>query len=435
MLVAGRVTKARLVAAAAAISAIGLALAIELLANAIYLYRHGTLFYVAGRVAPAPDQPYTAAEAVFHPYYAFIHRVGRSGGWWTTNNLGFQVLTSAVEADPGCCDVPLAKKNGELIVGVFGGSVAGGFSLATQKSPAFGELLARIPGWEGRRVRILNFGMPGFKQPQQLNALTYALTLGQHFDLVLNIDGFNEIVTSHRNWASGVEPSFPSDELWGAWGRQIERLGSPNHPHAGTRYLAAYYGIAAREWRSRAESCRLASCYVAARLVADLSGSRGEKLAAGIRASEDKRSLFPAAARSPMPADAAAIHRNTAAQWAAASRAMAAQARDAGSLYLHVIQPNQWWKAAAGEYEPIARDHIYKWVVPLIESGYPELVARAPELARAGVAVLDATAIFRGRASRDVYVDDCCHYTDAGNAMLGEAIAARVRELAGSRGR
>lgn len=427
--------KARLIAAAAAISALVLAVALELFANAVYYYRHGSFFYAASRAAPAKEQPYTAAEAVFHPYYAFIHRVGRSGGWWTTNNLGFQVLTSYVQADPGCCDIPLARKEGELIVGVFGGSVAGGFSLAVQKSPAFGELLARIPGWEGRRVRILNFGMPGFKQPQQLNALAYALTLGQHFDLVLNIDGFNEIVTSHRNWTSGAEPSFPSDELWGAWGRQVERLGSPTHPDAAARHLAAYYGIAARDWRARADSCVFAACFLASRLVADLAGRRGAKLDAGVRVGEDKRSLFPTAARSPLPADAGTIHRNTAAQWAAASRAMAAQAHDAGSLYLHVIQPNQWWKAAAGDYEPLARDHIYKWVIPLVESGYPELVARVPELAGAGVAMLDATAVFRGRAARDVYVDDCCHYTDAGNALLGEAIAARVREVAASRPR
>lgn len=108
---------------------------------------------------------------------------------------------------------------------------------------------------------------------------------------------------------------------------------------------------------------------------------------------------------------------------------MSALARDSGSHYLHVLQPNQWAHTVVGEYEPIDLDHIYKWVVSLVGQGYPQLQARGPNLAGAGVPVLDATAVFRGRAWREVYVDDCCHYTDAGNALLGSAIAARVGPL------
>lgn len=232
--------KATLVFATVAIAALIAVLGLELVANALYYARSGKLYYLDTRQTPQSGA-YTAAEAVFHPYYSFIHRVGRSGDWWTTNNLGFQVLTSLVKADPGCCDVPLKRKDDEVIVGVFGGSVAGGFALAAQKSPEFSAQLARVPAWHGKKVRILNFGMPGFKQPQQVITLAYLLSLGQQFDLVLNIDGFNEIVTSHRNWTSGAEPSFPSDELWGAWGRQVERFGTPADAGAGARHLAAYY--------------------------------------------------------------------------------------------------------------------------------------------------------------------------------------------------
>ncbi len=400
------------------------AVCIELMSAGVYFARNGRFFYTDNRVAGGGGA-YTAAEAVFHPYYAFIHRVGRSGGWWTTNNIGFQVLTSLVEADPACCDVPLPRKEGEVIVGVFGGSVAGGFSLAAQKSPEFAEQLGRIPGWAGKKIRILNFGMPGFKQPQQVNALAYALTLGQHFDLVLNIDGFNEVVTSHRNWAAGAEPSFPSDELWGAWGRQVERLGNPGQPDAGNRYLAAYYETAALDWRQRAERCTFATCHIVSQLAAGLAKRRASTLTRESRAIADKQSLFPTAIR-PRTAPGFEIHRNTADQWAAASRAMAAMTQSSGGLYLHVLQPNQWWSRPAGEYPPIEREHIYKWVVPLIEEGYPLLAERMASLARSGVQVYDASAVFGGVPWRDAYVDDCCHYTDKGNALLATAIAERV---------
>ena len=407
----------------------GLALAsLEIVSNGLYYLKYRKVFYTDER-KPAQAGAYTAAEAVFHPYFSFIHRVGRSGGWWTTNNLGFQVLTSHVEADPGCCDIPFARKDNELIIGVFGGSVASGFALAVQKSPEFASQLALVPGWAGKKIRVLNFGMPGFKQPQQLNALAYALTLGQHFDLVLNLDGFNEVVTSHRNWASGAEPSFPSDELWGAWGRQVERLGNPGQPDAKDRYLAAYLESAARHWRERAERCSFATCYVLSHLVSGIARQRAHVMTQETRAIADKQSLFPTAVRPNTPAGFE-VHRATTEQWAAASRAMAALTQSSGGLYLHVLQPNQWWTKPAGEYPPIEREHIYKWVVPLIEKGYPLLAERMTVLERSGVQVFDATAVFRGVPWRDVYVDDCCHYTDKGNALLAMSIAQRVAKAA-----
>jgi len=50
----------------------------------------------------------------------------------------------------------------------------------------------------------------GFKQPQQLIALSYLLSLGAIFDVVINIDGYNELVlTKEENAATGVYPFFP----------------------------------------------------------------------------------------------------------------------------------------------------------------------------------------------------------------------------------
>jgi hypothetical protein len=403
------------------------AIAIELAANAFYLATRGRFFYTDARETPQAGAA-TAAEAVFHPYYSFIHRVGRSSDWWTTNNIGFQVVKTLLQQDPQCCDVPVPTRDGEILVGVFGGSVADGFALDAQKSPVFAAQLAKLPAWSGKRVRILNFAMPGFKQPQQVIALAYALTIGQRFDLVLEIDGFNEIVTSQRNWAAGAEPSYPADSLWGEWGRQVESLGSPGQADAADRYLAAYHQTAARDWQRLALDCRSATCYEVAQALAKLSRWRGERLRAGILATTDKQSLFPTARRIP-EAPGFEIHRNTAAQWASASRSMQGVAAAAGSAYLQVLQPNQWWRQAAGDYEPIARDHVYQWVIPLINDGYPQLVARLPELRQAGIEVLDATGVFRGRPWREIYLDDCCHYTEAGNALLAEAIVERVRRL------
>jgi hypothetical protein len=237
-----------------AMIAIGLVLAVlgaELVGNAIYFVRRGEMFYTRTQEAPNPGA-YTTSQAVFHPYLAFIHRARRDGDWWTTNNMGFQVLSQLVKEDPACCDYPMRRREGEVLVGVFGGSVASGFALYAQKFPEFSAALNSIPQWQGKRVRILNFAMPGFKQPQQLIALAYYRSLGQHFDLVLNIDGFNEVVNTYRNWKSGSEPSFPADTLWGTWGRQLEGQAPDASDFGGERFEEAYYRIDAENSRRRA---------------------------------------------------------------------------------------------------------------------------------------------------------------------------------------
>ena len=213
--------KRNLVLGTVAVMAVLAIVGAELVGNAVYYVRHGQLFYGGARQAPDPGA-FTTTQAVFHPYLSFIHRAGRDGDWWTTNNKGFQVLTRLVQDDPACCNYPMPRREDEVLVGIFGGSVATGFALHAQQYPEFAARLASMPQWKGKRVRVLNFSMPGYKQPQQLIALAYFLSIGQHFDLILNIDGFNEVVTTARNWASGAEPSFPADTLWGASGREVE---------------------------------------------------------------------------------------------------------------------------------------------------------------------------------------------------------------------
>jgi len=45
----------------------------------------------------------------------------------------------------------------------------------------------------------LCFSHEGYKQPQQLLVLSYFLSIGQPFDMVMNIDGFNEVALGGIN--------------------------------------------------------------------------------------------------------------------------------------------------------------------------------------------------------------------------------------------
>lgn len=417
-----------------------LAVGLETAGNALYYFKRGKIFYVdVHATLQAQNGANTVAQAVFHPYYSYIHRVGRSGTYpvggvdiaWTTNNVGFQVVTKLVQDDPHCCDYPMPKREGEILVGIFGGSVASSFALTAQASPEFIEKLAQIPGWAGKRIRIFNFAMPGFKQPQQLITLAYYMSLGQHFDLVLNLDGFNEVVSSHRNWAAGVEPSYPADTLWGDWSHTLEKRALAFDEGNGESYQAAYYRVSARGWQRRGDGCSIASCYAICSTLAEFDRWRAHRLEASARKLEEQTTLFPTAITS-RSSEKFDIFDYTADQWAASSREMAALVRPTGAMYLHVIQPNQWWKAT-GDYQPIERDHIYKWVIDLINIGYPRLLSRVPALATSGIPVFDATMLFREFSAREMYVDDCCHYTDKGAKLFGAKIADQVSNLVAQR--
>ncbi|MCC6471675.1 MAG: hypothetical protein IT563_25400 [Alphaproteobacteria bacterium] len=395
----------------------------------IYLQR-GVLYYgIAEKSVEDMPAALQVPDAVFHPYMGFIHRVGRKGEGWTTNNVGFQVASALPAGAPDCCDYPHPRRMGELLVGIFGGSVATDFALGAQVSDTLVRRLREIPAWRDREPRVLNFAMPAFRQPQQLATLAWLRALGQEFDVIVNIDGFNEIVTSQKNWQSGVEPIFPADTLWGAWGRELEQAAGRGAPTSADRALATYYTAMAARRRAEAGRCLLASCHVAKRLIARLAHWRGERLAASSRRNSDgqRATLFPTAIQSRFGENFDVLD-YAAARWRDSSQAMAALARDAGAIYLHVIQPNQWWRES-GDYRPIAADHIYGWVIEPVNKGYPALVERVPSLRAAGVEVLDATLLFKGQPDRAVYADDCCHYTAEGNERLMSAIADAIAAM------
>ena len=59
-----------------------------------------------------------------------------------------------------------------------------------------------------------------------------------------------------------------------------------------------------------------------------------------------------------------------------------------------------------------------------VEKGYPALVRATGELQKK-VRFLNGVGIFDGEQS-PVYMDDCCHYTLAGNQRLADFIAASI---------
>lgn len=142
----------------------------------------------------------------------------------TSNNHGF--------FSPFDYPVLDRDRSSHFVLGVFGGSVASWFVLQAGRS-----LAARLEGTmaASRTAVVLNFASGGYKQPQPLYALQYFLAVGQPFDAILLIDGFNEAALSWDNLGRGVHPSMASQAYLEVFAPEmahalILRSGEPGDP-------------------------------------------------------------------------------------------------------------------------------------------------------------------------------------------------------------
>lgn len=314
---------------------------------------------------------------------------------------------------------PLAGRTPDrLTIALFGGSVAMHLHAALEK--AFAAALAKAG--DPRKAVLVNFALGGYKQPQQLMTLDYFLAQGAAFDVVVNLDGFNEITLSYAdNLAAGVSPFYP--RLWNL------RLSDSLDP-ARLKKLVAI--AAAREKLedvvaglrapvlSRSAAWGLWSSWRAGRLqrvIAAQNAASGD---------DDTRSFAKYG-----PPFAAAEPRETMRQlaqfWARCSRLMDSACKASGSAYFHFLQPNQYVPdsktlTAEEKATAFAPDQPYSKAAVL---GYPAFQEAGRELAAAGIAYFDATPLFKDHPET-LYLDACCHINEQGNDILAAFIVDRV---------
>lgn len=401
----------------------GLAAALAALEGAARLHyrrRRGKPFGApdaAQSATSAAAETFSLKQVVFHPYLGYVNHPQRRDAY-AANNQGFQVGRKTYEADPEAWDYPRARRGDEVLVGVFGGSVALGFSMVEHATGMFARHLGALPQFAGRTVTVLNFAVSGFKQPQQALALAYALAQGQQFDIVINVDGFNEIINTLLNQQAGMEPSYPAHVIWKSMGSYLEQARMPLLGGGGAQALLHAHKV--NLWQARAQAQRrLAVGFVLCRAMMRYHRIRRDLLlgsGGGVRPDE---SWFPASPHTPN-LSGRDIYEAAAEIWRESSRMMAALMRGRGA-YVHVLQPCQWLRDV-GEYIPLDPEHAYKWVVEPINRGYPFLRRGLSALGGAGVGVLDASTLFRGRLDAEHFVDDCAHLTDHGYDLLYEAV-------------
>ena len=112
--------------------------------------------------------------------------------------------------------------------------------------------------------------------------------------------------------------------------------------------------------------------------------------------------------------------------WLKSDEAMAGLSKSIGARYVHVIQPNQYFskKKFSPEEAKIALSLPPNDPVRIgAERGYAMFEKRADMIAKHGI--VSGVAMFDDQRDA-MYVDNCCHYSKAGETILANFVADQV---------
>jgi hypothetical protein len=358
--------------------------------------RRDALIASAGRAAIGANVRWSREE-VLHPYVGFV--LGpRHGG-----RFGFAAPEPVQRRAPD-----------RLIVALVGGSLA--YAFAEQSLPALAARLTELPRYRGRAAVSMNLAMAGYKQPQQLMTIAYLQAIGAEFDVVINLDGFND-VTLHpiENAGPGVPGSYPR--------RWDQRVDGALQGGALRLMLARVNAEQQRASLARAFSraplrhsnvANFVHLVLDRRLEAEQGRIDRELLGAPAVPSTGRRNTTT-------PAELVDL-------WARSSISLARLVEGDGGRYYHFLQPNQY---VPGTKTLSATERAEAWEATqpyrrVVEAGYPLLRRAGATLATRHVRFTDLTGAFATRAET-IYVDSCCHVNTRGNEILADLMLGAMR--------
>jgi hypothetical protein len=350
-------------------------------------------------------------DHLLHPYIGFVS-VPRDG----YNRFGF----------PG--DDPVLRRSEDVInICITGGSVA--MQLFRFSKERISDYLATNLSSPGEKVNIVLVALGGFKQPQQLISLNYLMALGAQYDVVINLDGFNEVVLPFSdNLPFGVFPTYPRH--WNIYSRKS--LDQRVVYHVGKQ--AGMKQSRENTRKKLAHSFLRHSNFVLFLWKLSDSNKNNQILSSenAIRiAIEESESDYQSTGPAEPFTDTLGFFSAQAAFWADASRQMAALADGLGFRYLHFLQPNQYdagSKELTGEEMELAYETGHFTYKEAVEIGYPLLREEGAKLIQNGVSFIDLSGVFI-HEKRTVYADKCCHFNQLGYDLLADAIALEVLKI------
>jgi len=393
-----------------------LAVLLELAGNVLCLSRTHLLAWARRDAIPAAGKAPGVLTEDFpvrlHPYLGYVYRPSSTFAPGTmykgfpveaqrSNNFGFL-------APYDYPVLPSARR--EVLVGLFGGSVTTSLALREREAGVLARKLAGVPAFAGRPILVVPFAQPGYKEPQQLLALAYFLSLGQPFDMVINVDGLNESVLPRVFNPPGPSGEGPMDVTMPAGTFYAPLLAVATRGGGDESDELPYLRSHAASLGAEAMRTRTGVSYLLKNLRASFADWRYQAALRDAKKSPGRAGV--ALSRENLFGEA--LDEKSVRVWADSSRTMHAILHERAIPYVHVLQPNVFF--------PVARQHptdrVPADVRPLFLQGvggcYPRMRSAGAALAERGVLFLDASSLFDAEPVERAYIDDCCHFTPEG---------------------
>ena len=356
----------------------------------------------------ATAQPRWMQDEIVHPYVGYVPLSRATGG-----GLG------VARATPGSS----ATGGDRVVIAVVGGSFADVFT--EEGLPHLISRLGELPAFRGKTLVPLNAAVGGYKQPQQLMTVAYLLALGERIDVLINLDGFNDIMLHPtENAPAGVSPAYPR-----RWHQRVEGM----LPGGALRLMLQRVLLEQRRaglartfshfpWRNLNTAN-----FVYVVLDRDVERQLGETDRALL--SEEQRTAAPSAATGPRTEfkNDGEMFAYLVGLWRRSSRTLHDVAAGHGIRYYHFLQPNQYVPGSKPmgprEKADAVRSQLYARIVA---AAYPMLSDAGRALAAEGVRFTDLTAAFAGHPE-PLYIDACCHVNTRGNVIVANLIFEAIR--------
>ncbi len=328
-----------------------------------------------------PENPYRESTSVFHPFFGYVARPSINlGSSHEISPDGFfnPGQTLPVESDPNRFDLA-----------ILGGSVAAGLGVVERSRKIISKRLEELPELDGKSVNLINLAQGGYQFPTPLMILSYYQTLGQKFDAILLVDGFNE------SW----NLSNPEKLIIPGWWERLARYFNSDIDRA-------FF----EKWReillSHSEKSNLATISV---MLKSASISIPEL--------EDGNIKFYYT----LPDDLKTrLDENHLADSWARQIVNINKIRDKNTIFIHFLQPSHHIYAPPGMFE--------NKYTKTIKKNYQYLIRRQSELDVLNVQSYSMLGIFGDNFEdqKYYYQDDCCHPTLIGYDVLLNFMAEKL---------
>jgi len=369
-------------------------------------------------VSSNKKQPFAniwSIPGVPHPYSGYVRILGEQN---PVNEYGFFGSGKHFYNDPD-----------DFVVAITGGSVAEMLWLDSFKDEHSNlrNLLKKIPELSKKNIRFICLAMSSYKQPQQLSTVAYYLAQGGKLDVLINLDGFNEISKSRWMYNKGINYTYP----W-FWNfimgdvnntQKIKIIGKIDLLRSLRSTIAEYaskfsYSLTANFlWK-------LSDRYLEHKIFSQnafiLNKSKLVKNRSNHYTITGPKNKFKKEE----------VLKKSSNLWAQSSTQLNNLAKGNGFKYFHFLQPNQYFpgtKEFSDKERKIALSNakVYKKNVLM---GYNALRILGKNLRNQNVQYFDLTGIFKG-IKEPVFIDACCHMNKKGNNIMMHEIGKIISDF------